>query len=53
VDAIMEADLALAVRWREATRAPFVHYLDRGWELREFLREGMVSHYLLVREEDR
>ncbi len=50
VNAMMEGDLELAVRWREATRDPFVHYLDRGWELREFLRGAPVSHYLLVRD---
>jgi len=54
LDSIMAADLPLAVGWREATREPFLHYLSRGYELREFFREGLVSHYLLVQvdEED-
>ena len=52
LDRIMEVDLPLAVRWREITREPFLHYLSRGYEIREFLREGLVSHYLLVREDD-
>lgn len=48
VDEMMDADLPLAVRWREATREPFLHYLSRGYEVREFVREGMTSSYLLV-----
>ena len=52
IDAIMGQDLDLAVRWREATRAAFVHYLARGYELREFVRRGPVSDYLLVLDQD-
>jgi chorismate synthase len=48
LDAIMEYNLPLAVRWREATRGPFVHYLTRGYEVREFVRAGGVSGYVLV-----
>ena len=48
IDAMMVEDLALAVRWRAATREAFVHYLGRGYEAREFLRGGRVSFYLLA-----
>ncbi len=48
VDAMMEGDLALAIRWREATRQVFIHYLSRGYEVREFFRGEEVSSYLLV-----
>jgi predicted GNAT superfamily acetyltransferase len=48
IDTIMDGDLALAVRWRAATREVFVHYLSRGYEAREFLRGEEVSFYLLV-----
>ena len=49
IDAMMEEDLSLAIRWREATRVPFCHYLSRGYEVREFVRFGTVSGYLLER----
>jgi len=48
VDEMMKNDLPLAVRWREATRKAFQHYLSRGYEAREFIREETVSFYLLV-----
>jgi len=48
VDAMMEGDMPLAVRWREATRQAFIHYLSRGYEVREFFRGGSISYYLLV-----
>ena len=47
IDAIMDRDLPLAIRWRGATREPFLHYLTRGYEVREFVREGGVSGYVL------
>jgi len=50
VSEIMAASMELAVAWREATRAALVHYLDRGYEIREFLRGQATSHYLLIRE---
>jgi len=48
VDAMMEGDLPLAIRWREATRQLFIHYLSRGYEVREFFRGEEASSYLLV-----
>ena len=51
IDAMMEEDLPLAIRWREATRAPFLHYLSHGYEVREFVRAGAVSGYVLKRRE--
>ncbi len=47
IEGIMALDLPLAIRWREATRAAMTHYLDRGYEIREFFRGAEVSHYLL------
>lgn len=49
VSSLMSESMGLAVRWREATRAVFTHYLERGWEVRELLRAGETSDYLLIR----
>jgi chorismate synthase len=49
IDFLMNQDLALAVRWREATRVPFLHYSRRGYEVREFVREETLSAYVLER----
>jgi chorismate synthase len=49
VGSLMEDDLPLAVSWREATRATFVHYLGHGYEVREFERGATVSTYQLNR----
>jgi len=46
---IMDEDAGLAVRWREATRAAFLHYLSRGYEVREVVPQGELSHYMLAR----
>jgi len=48
IDGMMESDLPLAVRWREATRKAFLHYFSRGYEAVEFTRGDPVSSYLLV-----
>lgn len=43
----------LALRWREATRAAFRHYIERGFEVRELIRHRHAEsppRYLLVRE---
>jgi chorismate synthase len=42
------ARLPLAVRWREATREAFLHYLSRGYQVREFVRGETVSAYVLM-----
>ena len=42
----------MAVQWRGATRAVFTHYLNEGYEVRELLRAGLTSDYLLVRRDD-
>lgn len=47
IDAMMEGDMPMAIRWRKATREAFVHYFSRGYEAREFLRGDGVSSYLL------
>ncbi len=48
IDTIMDADMSLAIRWREATREAFVHYIARGYEVREFFRGEPTSFYLLA-----
>lgn len=48
LEAMMETDLPLAVRWREASREAFLHYLGRGYEVRELLRDRTTSSYILV-----
>jgi chorismate synthase len=50
LDVLKEADLGLALRWRRTTREAFLHYLSRGYEVRELLRGTETSSYLLVRE---
>jgi chorismate synthase len=42
------ARLPLAVRWREVTREAFLHYLSRGYQVREFVRGEQASGYVLV-----
>jgi chorismate synthase len=49
IDVLMNEDLDLAVRWREASRVPFLHYSRRGYEVREFVREKNLSAYVLER----
>lgn len=48
IDRMMEADLPLAVQWRHSTREAFLHYISRGYEVRGFVREGIVSSYMLT-----
>lgn len=40
-----------ALLWREQTRLLLRHYLDRGWEVREFDRALPMPRYLLVRRD--
>ena len=49
ISRLMADDPALALAWREVTRAVFTHYLDAGWEVRELLRGDPTSDYLLER----
>jgi len=49
ISAVMAASMELAVAWREATRTALVHYLGRGYEVRELLRGPRTSDYLLKR----
>ena len=48
---VMDRWMDVAVQWRAATRAVFTHYLSEGYEVRELLRAGATSDYLLVRRE--
>lgn len=49
ISLVMADDMALAVAWREATRAALTRYLEAGWEVREFIRGERTSDYLLIR----
>ena len=51
IEPIMDQDMSLAIRWREATRGTLTHYLSRGYEVREFFRADPVSFYLLEQTE--
>jgi len=53
IDAMMEGDMSMAIRWRKATREAFDHYFSRGYEAREFLRGEGVSYYLLVASDEK
>lgn len=48
IGTVMAADPALALDWRTATRAAFRHYLDLGYEVREFERGDPASTYWLA-----
>ncbi len=50
ISAVMASSMELAVAWREATRKALMHYMSRGYEVAELLREGSTSDYLLVRD---
>ncbi len=43
-------DPDLAFRWRKATRQVLVQLLGEGYEARELVQEGTLSHYLLIHE---
>jgi predicted GNAT superfamily acetyltransferase len=49
IESLMDVDPSLASAWRESTRELFLHYLARGYGVREFVRGPTVSSYLLVR----
>jgi predicted GNAT superfamily acetyltransferase len=48
VGSLMERDLGLAQAWRAATRNALTHYLQSGYEVREFARGHRTSKYLLT-----
>ena len=50
ISSVMASSMELAVCWREATREALMHYMSRGYEVAELLREGATSDYLLVRD---
>ena len=52
IGAIMEADMGLAISWREATRAALCHYLDLGYMVVGFERGSRTSRYVLTRPDD-
>lgn len=49
IQAVRDADPDRAVSWRRATREALVHLLGSGFEVRELVRDGDVSHYILHR----
>ena len=50
IQALRDASLEAALRWRIATRSVLSTYLDRGFEAREFYRRDGWGEYLLVLE---
>ena len=48
LEGLMKDSTELAVAWRQTTRVVFETYLDRGYEARELIRQGPVSHYLMA-----
>lgn len=46
---MLERDPDLAIAWRKATRAAFLHYLGRRFEARELLRGPVTATYVLER----
>ena len=49
IDRLTKEDMKLAVDWRQATRAAFLHYFSRGYEATELIPTGQLSHYVLSR----
>lgn len=47
---VMAQSMELAVAWREATREVLTHYMSHGYEVREIIRKGRSSDYLLIRD---
>jgi len=52
IAAIMEDDMDLAWAWRAATRSALTHYMESGFEVREFIRGESTSDYYLMRRTD-
>jgi chorismate synthase len=50
IDRVAKEDMKLAVAWRQATRAAFLHYFSRGYEATELISTGELSHYVLSRD---
>ena len=48
IQALRDASLEAALRWRVATRSVLPTYLERGFEAREFYRRDGWGEYLLV-----
>ena len=48
VGEMMDRDLGLAQAWRAATREALTHYMQSGYEVREFVRGQPTSTYLLT-----
>ena len=49
INAMMKADIKLAIRWREATRAAFTSALGANYFVKDFFRTvGQVGVYMLV-----
>ncbi len=49
IQKVKEASIDLAMSWRYTTRVTLGHYLDRGYEVRELVRDGPYSSYVLAR----
>ena len=50
IDRLAKEDMKMAVDWRQATRAAFLHYFSRGYEATELIPTGQLSHYVLSRD---
>ena len=50
IQALRDASLEAAARWRSATRSVLSTYLERGFEAREFYKRDGWGEYLLVSE---
>lgn len=50
IQALRDASLEAALRWRTTTRSVLTSYLDRGFEAREFYMRDGWCEYLLVAE---
>jgi predicted GNAT superfamily acetyltransferase len=52
LQALKDRDPGLAREWRLAVREALAPRLARGWEVRELIRHGNLSEYLVILKED-
>lgn len=50
INEIKKEGLDLAIKWREATRDLFLKYIDRGYYIIDFIKDGNLGYYILVKK---
>lgn len=47
---IKRDDFSLALKWREATRQTFSHYLDQGWVVTDLVKDSVNQYLYLLKK---